>query len=289
MALKTSKDDFQELSPSEFFYRNREIGGFTNPSRALYSTLRELIENSLDACELHKIKPSIQIHVLQQEQESEEGNIYKIRIRDNGSGVPQDKILSAFGKVFYSSKYFLRQSRGTFGLGGTMAILYGQITTQTPIVITSSTGDDEIWSYKFLIDISRNKPKVIDKKIVSNETGWKGTIVELSLLGEYSRITHKIISYLKHTAVVTPYAEISFIDPVGRLFFFNRKTDELPNPPKIVKPHPHGIDGEAFRKIMQKHSPNTKLTNILQNEFHRVGEKTAINFLKYENIPNKNN
>ncbi len=39
---------FQEISPADFFYRNRDIAGFTNPSRAIYSTIRELVENSLD-------------------------------------------------------------------------------------------------------------------------------------------------------------------------------------------------------------------------------------------------
>jgi DNA topoisomerase-6 subunit B len=40
---------FSEISPSEFFYRNRDLAGFTNPARALYMAIRELVENSLDA------------------------------------------------------------------------------------------------------------------------------------------------------------------------------------------------------------------------------------------------
>jgi len=36
------------MSPSDFFYRNREIAGFSNPSRAIYAAVRELLENSLD-------------------------------------------------------------------------------------------------------------------------------------------------------------------------------------------------------------------------------------------------
>ena len=35
------------MSPSDFFYRNREIAGFSNPSRATYTAVRELLENSL--------------------------------------------------------------------------------------------------------------------------------------------------------------------------------------------------------------------------------------------------
>jgi DNA topoisomerase-6 subunit B len=50
---------FRQLSPSEFFYRNREIAGFSNPARAVYQTIRELVENSLDATEMHGILPEI--------------------------------------------------------------------------------------------------------------------------------------------------------------------------------------------------------------------------------------
>ena len=50
---------FQEISPADFFYRNRDLAGFNNPTRALYAAVRELVENSLDACELYQIPPDI--------------------------------------------------------------------------------------------------------------------------------------------------------------------------------------------------------------------------------------
>ena len=37
---------FEKISPADFFYRNRDIAGFSNPSRSLYMSLRELVENS---------------------------------------------------------------------------------------------------------------------------------------------------------------------------------------------------------------------------------------------------
>ncbi|MEK6919717.1 MAG: hypothetical protein AABX62_01585 [Thermoproteota archaeon] len=46
----TVAEVFQEISAADFFYRNRDIAGFTNPTRAIYSSVRELVENSLDAC-----------------------------------------------------------------------------------------------------------------------------------------------------------------------------------------------------------------------------------------------
>ena len=60
----TSKSvTYDEISPSEFFYRNRDLAGFSNPSRALYTATRELFENSLDACENFQISPEIYVRI----------------------------------------------------------------------------------------------------------------------------------------------------------------------------------------------------------------------------------
>lgn len=46
------KDDkLQQKSPAEFFKDNKNIAGFDNPGKALYTTIRELVENSLDSAE----------------------------------------------------------------------------------------------------------------------------------------------------------------------------------------------------------------------------------------------
>ncbi|MEM1676347.1 MAG: DNA topoisomerase VI subunit B, partial [Nitrososphaerota archaeon] len=50
---------FEQISPADFFYRNRDIAGFSNPSRSLYTSVRELVENSLDAAEIGRILPNI--------------------------------------------------------------------------------------------------------------------------------------------------------------------------------------------------------------------------------------
>ncbi len=275
---------FAELSPTEFFYRNREIAGFTNPSRALYSAFRELLENSLDACELHKILPDIYISIMLEEKRGSNVGVYRMRAQDNGSGVPEKEALKAFGSVFYGSKYVLRQSRGTFGLGGTLALLYGQITTQKPIRVTSSTGGERIYSYRFLIDIEKNKPKVLERRRFENQGGWRGTIVEFSLVGNYTRMSRKIAAYMKQTAVAAPYAELKLVDPYGRLYFFRRTVEEVPDPPKEVKSHPHGIDVESLRKTIRQIVPETTLLEFLMNNFHRVGEKTARRFLRHAGL-----
>jgi DNA topoisomerase-6 subunit B len=275
---------YQSISPSDFFYRNREIAGFSNPSRALYSAVRELLENSLDACEARRVPPDIYLRIRQVlPSRGEEGpEVYSLRIEDNGTGIPEEYIPLCFGKVFYGSKYVLKQSRGTFGLGGTITILYGQITTNKPVRVASSTGG-EIHEFEMMIDIERNEPIVLRHEAHENRKGWRGTIVELQLEGDYSRSMGKIYEYLKQTAMVCPYADITFIDPRGRLFRFERATELMPPPPKAVKPHPKGVDVETLRRMIS----STRARNMkafMMEHFQGVGEVTAERFLASASI-----
>src|SRR5436309_1489398 len=154
----TVAEVFQEISAADFFYRNRDIAGFTSPSRSIYSTIRELVENSLDACETGGIPPDIYVRLSHESGPLDGPGTYIVRVEDNGIGIPANVIPSAFGQVLYGSKYKLRQTRGTFGLGGKMALLYGQITTHSEAAITSSTGSkSRIAEVVLRIDIQQNK------------------------------------------------------------------------------------------------------------------------------------
>jgi len=41
----------KEVSVSEFFVKNRHLLGFDNARKALLTTVKEAVDNSLDACE----------------------------------------------------------------------------------------------------------------------------------------------------------------------------------------------------------------------------------------------
>jgi DNA topoisomerase-6 subunit B len=284
--MEVTKEVFEEISPADFFYRNRDIAGFTNPSRALYSTVRELVENSLDACEIHGILPEIYLRISQESEPSEGATTYRIRIEDNGSGLPHNVIPSAFGQVLFGSKYKLRQTRGTFGLGGKMAILYGQITTHSKTLVISSTGDSKIYEYTLMIDIQQNKPIILDKKTYPNELRWHGTILEFSTEGDYTRAMPKILEYLKQTAIVAPYANITFVDPRGRFYKFIRATKTMPKPPSETAPHPHGVDVETLKRLLQITKAKT-LIAFMKTHFQRIGTTTAKRFLEYAGMSPK--
>lgn len=274
---------FQEISPADFFYRNKEIAGFANPARAIFSAIRELIENSLDATEPMGILPEIYIR-LSSINGDENENFYVLRVEDNGSGIPSDYVPLAFCQFLFSSKYKLKQSRGTFGLGGTMTILYGQITTNKPVKVISSTGNQKIYEYTLMIDIERNRPVILDRKIHDNNEQWHGTIVEVNLEGDYSKAMSKILDYLKQTAIVNPYANIMFVDPKGRLYMFERTVSTLPSQPKETLPHPHGVDVETMYRIIRVTRCET-LLDFMQEHFHRVGKRTAQHFLEFAGFP----
>ena len=63
-AVRTSRGEVLRFkSPAEFFSENKNIAGFDNPGKSLYTTIRELVENSLDACESISVLPDIDITV----------------------------------------------------------------------------------------------------------------------------------------------------------------------------------------------------------------------------------
>jgi DNA topoisomerase-6 subunit B len=274
---------FEEISASDFFYRNRDIAGFTNPSRAIFAAIRELVENSLDAAESLKIPPDIYVRLSFEGEASKDTQIYKLRVEDNGSGIQPRFIPSAFGQVLFGSKYKLKQTRGTFGLGGKMAVLYGQIMTHQPAYVISSTGSAKIYSFKLMMDIQRNRPIILDRKVLINKEQWRGTIVEFTLEGDYLRARSKILEYFKQTAMVNPYANLTFVDPKGRLYKFNRATTDMPEPPKETEPHPYGVDVELLQRLIQL-TPYKNMQDFLKNHFHRVGDITAQKFLVFSDL-----
>jgi DNA topoisomerase-6 subunit B len=277
------RERIEEISAADFFYRNRAIAGFDNPVRATYTIVRELVENSLDAAEEAGVPPKIMITMDRVERRENGSDLMRISIRDNGIGLSADEIPRAFGKVFTSSKYRLIQSRGTFGLGGTMALLYGQITTNRPFTISSAKKGDYINRITMMIDVQKNEPIVIKREVLEiAERSF--TAVESYFEGSYARAKRKIIDYLYQTAIVVPYADIMFVDPDGVVFLFPRSTDEMPPRPKESLFHPKGVDLELLQRLIRASRAST-VKGFLKTSFQRIGDKTADEVLAIAGIP----
>ena len=246
--MSSIKEKFNQISPSEFFYSNRDLAGFSNPTRSLYTAVREFVENALDACDQKGILPDVHLTIKAVDPDKPDPKPYILTVKDNGPGIDAEHIPLAFGTVLYGSKFGLKQARGMFGLGATMAILYGQITTNKPVTVKSSADGKIQNQFEILLDIQKNKPVIV--KHTTKEVARKGLSVSICLEGDYSKAGNKIRDYVYETSLITPYASITFDDPKGQKFSHPRFVKDIPPPPTIIRPHPHGIDVERIRRMI---------------------------------------
>jgi DNA topoisomerase-6 subunit B len=267
---------FESISPAEFFYRNRQMAGFGNPTQAVYSTVRELVENSLDSCEDASKQPYVEIDV-----KNDISDTIRITVSDNGSGVPLDKVPDAFGRVLYGSKYSQKQKRGTFGLGVTMAILYGQISTDCPIVVHSKTAVSKGVQYHLLVDVENNRP-IVERRQELQRSG-NGTTVTVTLKGDLKRARDRIMEYLKLSTISTPHARISLSIDDEVVANFGGFSHTLPSPVRESLPHPRAADLELLRRLVHRNGEKP-LHEFLCQSFQKIGPKTASKFLRFMNL-----
>jgi DNA topoisomerase VI subunit B len=244
----SGKEIFDQISPSEFFYRNRDLAGFSNPTRSLYTAVREFVENSLDACDQKGILPDVHLSIKAVDDEKPDPKPYILTVKDNGPGIESKHVPLAFGTVLYGSKFGLKQARGMFGLGATMAILYGQITTNKPVTVKSSTDGKIQDDYELLLDIQKNKPIIL--KHETKEVSKSGLTVSICLEGDYSKAGSKIRDYVYQTSLITPYATLTFDEPKGEKFRYTKIVRSMPPAPTVIRPHPHGIDVETIKRMI---------------------------------------
>lgn len=92
--------------------------------------------------------------------------------------------------------------------------------------------------------------------------------------GRYITGKQSIYEYLRQTAIVNPHATLTFIDPDGRKYIFERATEEMPPQSKEIKPHPEGIELGTLMNMVNATSEKT-LIKFLQNDFSRISERVA--------------
>jgi DNA topoisomerase-6 subunit B len=265
----------RDISISEFFAKNRHLLGFDNPSKALLTTVREAVDNSLDACEEAGILPELRVEIIPSGEDR-----FRVVVQDNGPGIVRAQIPKIFGQLLYGSKFHtLRQSRGQQGIGISAAGMYGMLTSGRPMIIVSRTGAKQPAHYfELRIDTQRNRPEIL----VERETEWEldhGTRVEITLAGTYKKGRHSVDGYLREVAIANPHARITWIPPStdgpADPELFERVSDELPPEPKEIKPHPYGVELGLLMKMLKDPGKARTLSSFLQNEFSRVTGRVA--------------
>ena len=220
----------REISVSEFFTKNRHLLGFDNPAKALLTTVKEAVDNSLDACEEAGILPDILVEIHEvagrakarprprRERAHRRGPAqFRVVVEDNGPGIVKAQIPRIFAKLLYGSKFHrLKQSRGQQGIGISAAGLYGQLTTGKPVVITSKTGKGRpAFKIDLRIDTKRNQPDVVKDETVDWDKEH-GTRVEIELVAAYRGGRTGVQEYLEQTVVANPHLALMYVPPEGR-------------------------------------------------------------------------
>jgi len=269
----------RDISVSEFFAKNRHLLGFDNPSKALLTTVKEGVDNSLDACEEAGIVPEIRVEIHQKDESR-----FRIAIEDNGPGVVRSQAPKIFGRLLYGSKFHrLRQSRGQQGIGISAAGMYGLLTTGKPIeIITRTSKAKKAHHFALVIDTRSNEPRV--KKDV--EIDWHrnhGTRVEIELEGNYRGGQHSVDSYIRQISLANPHAEITFQPPKAEAYGaehrFPRVTDQLPPETDEIKPHPYGVELGVLMQMFRD-TKSRNLRGCLTADFSRVSGRIADEILK---------
>lgn len=261
----------QAISVAEFFEKNRQILGFDSAPRSLITTVKEAVDNSLDACEEASILPDIMLEV----RRSGKSGV-SIVIEDNGPGIVREQIPNVFARLLYGSRFHaLKQSRGQQGIGISAAVLYSQLTSGHPTrIISKISPTSPAHYYELMVNTKTNEPEILHDDIIDWDRPH-GTRVELEMEAAYVKGRRQSVEeYLKATAIVNPHARITLIDPDNNKTTFERVTDRIPEPAKDILPHPHGIELGTLMKML-RYTERQKLAPFLRYSFSKIGLQTA--------------
>ncbi len=266
----------RDISVSEFFTKNRHLLGFDNPAKALLTTVKEAVDNALDACEEAGILPDLYVEIKELAE-----NRFRVIVEDNGPGIVKPQIPKIFAKLLYGSKFHrLKQSRGQQGIGISAAGLYAQLTTGRPVTIISKTGKGRpAFKIDLRIDTKRNQPDVVKDETADwpEENGRPrehGTRVEMDLVAAYRGGRTGVEAYLEQTVVANPHLALTFVRPKAETMSFPRVSNELPREAQEIKPHPHGVELGMLLSMLND-SPGKTVKQVLCDDFSRVSPKVA--------------
>ena len=233
----------RDISVSEFFAKNRHLLGFDNPRKALLTTVKEAVDNSLDACEEAGIRPDITVVIedLQPDRAAAaKSSRYRVTVVDNGPGIVRKQVENVFGRLLFGSKFHrLKMSRGQQGIGISAAGMYGLITTGKPMMIqTRPHAHKQAHHIELAMNTKTNRAEVtVDEetddfplqRLRNLTTGTRelatsndflshtqyptGTSVSIEMEGRYQKGRGSVDEFLELTAIANPHARITLVPP----------------------------------------------------------------------------
>ena len=273
-------------STAEYFAKNLQQVGFSSATKAVLTTLKESVDNSLDACEEAGIAPHLNISITKKGAGSSKNvDLISVLVEDNGPGLEEKNIQRVFGEYLASSKFGRgRCSRGQQGIGISAATTWAQLTHARGVhVISKLKRSHKAISVIVDMDIKNNKGLLKNKKTVSVEKKH-GLRVEFLIDGRVQLNGEGgLITYLEGTALVNPHLELEYklLDNPPRKI--SRVSSIVPVIPPASLPHPHTMKLGEFLQHASLYG-RISLKKFLKTGFSRINDKSLKDMQK-EGLP----
>lgn len=263
-------------STAEYFSKNLQQVGFSSQTKAVLTTLKEAVDNSLDACEENDILPDVTVEI----ERIGEGTLknseqIRVLVSDNGPGIGADDIAKVFGEYLASSKFGKgRCSRGQQGIGISAATTWAQLTHAVGArVITKTMQNRKAIKCTVEVDIKNNKGVIKDRETIDWDRPH-GTQVEFTIDGRIQLNGEAgLISYLNGTTLVNPHLTLRYKLLDQELVTVERVAQQIPAIPEAIEPHPHTMKLGEF--IAHSHLfGKVKAGAWLKKSFSRVSDST---------------
>lgn len=269
-------------STAEYFAKNLQQVGFSSQTKAVLTTLKEAVDNSLDACEEAGILPELQIEV----EKIGAGTLknsdqIRVKVLDNGPGISGDDIGKVYGEYLASSKFGRgRCSRGQQGIGISAATTWAQLTSAQGARVISKTKDmRKALKAVVEVDIKNNKGVIKNKEMIDWDRPH-GVSLELLIDGRIQLNGEAgLLNYISGTVLVNPHVTLKYKLPESAWQTIERVTETVPEIPPATEPHPHTMKLGEF--IAHSHLfGRTKAETWLRKGFSRVTDSSLEGFKK---------
>lgn len=269
-------------STAEYFAKNLQQVGFSSPAKAVLTTLKEAVDNSLDACEEAGILPEIAISIQKLGNGAAKNtDLIQITVEDNGPGIDPDDVSKVFGEYLASSKFGRgRCSRGQQGIGISAATTWAQLTNASGArVMTKTKSMRKAFSAVVDVDIKSNKGILKNKETLE----WKkdhGLKVDFRIDGRVQlNGDGGLLTYLEGTTLVNPHLTIKYKLMDQEPVEIERVSTVLPDVPEATLPHPHTMKLGEFMTHAGLFGKIT-LDNFLKKGFSRINDGTIKDLIK---------
>jgi len=269
-------------STAEYFAKNLQQVGFSSPLKAVLTTLKEAVDNSLDACESSGILPDLLVEITKVGSGSTKNtDLVKIVVEDNGPGIEADDLAKVYGEYLASSKFGRGQcSRGQQGIGISAATTWAQMTNARGVQVISKTKSmRKAISAQVDVDIKSNTGVLKNKESIEWDRPH-GTRVEFLLDGRIQMNGDGgLVTYIEGTVLVNPHMTITYKLQENDFVTVPRVSNEVPELPEATLPHPHTFKlGEfithatLFGKV--------PVSKFLKTGFSRISDQSIKDFVK---------